>query len=55
MSPAPLQLAVTDLMPAEQNERLVEALARFTITPILAPGPEFEAGGLCFCPPPAGE
>ncbi|MBK7759572.1 MAG: hypothetical protein IPI35_24880 [Deltaproteobacteria bacterium] len=42
MRPAPLVLSVSDLLPAERGPRLDEALARFTITPILAPGPEFE-------------
>ena len=38
MRPAPLVLSVSDLLPAERGPRLDEALARFTITPILAPG-----------------
>ncbi|MEY3214730.1 MAG: hypothetical protein RIT28_5211 [Pseudomonadota bacterium] len=42
MRPTPLVLSTQDLMPAERNARLDEALARFTITPILAPGPEFD-------------
>ena len=42
MRASPLSLSVNDLMPAERNERLEAALSRFTITPIVAPGDEFE-------------
>lgn len=40
--PAPLQLSLDDLTPAERGPRLEDALGRFTITPIVSPGPEFE-------------
>jgi hypothetical protein len=42
MGPTPLVLSLDDLLPAERNERLAEAIGRFTITPILAPGLEFD-------------
>jgi hypothetical protein len=38
----PLSLSAADLLPAERGPRLEEALARFTITPILAPGEVFD-------------